>query len=176
MATTRAGPRVLVVEDSGLIAHKIEELLGRAGYEVVGPAPTLRHGLSLLQDGLSAAVLDIDLRGQAVYPLAERLWDLGTPFMFLTGFLELGIPDTWKGVPRLEKPFDDYVLLDAVAQLITGLSTAGPTHMSRPRFWPSREVSVIRQSRNVVMESRILRENTSEFVRLARKRQRQGQC
>jgi CheY-like chemotaxis protein len=81
--------RILVVEDSSLIARKIEQVLLQAGYEVVGPAPTLKVALSKLQFELNAAVLDIDLRGEAVYPLAERLQELGTPFMFLTGFHEL---------------------------------------------------------------------------------------
>jgi DNA-binding response OmpR family regulator len=154
---TPAGVRVLVAEDNALIAHKIEQVLGQGGYEVVGPAQTLKLGLSLLQDGLSAAVLDIDLRGQAVYPLAERLWNLGTPFIFLTGFHERGIPDAWQEVPRLEKPFDERALLDAVAKLIAGLLTAKPLQASRPRF--SRlTLSLIRESRDLRMESRIIRD------------------
>jgi CheY-like chemotaxis protein len=156
-ATSLAWLRVLVVEDSSLIARKIEQVLLQAGYEVVGPTPTLNGALSKLQ-GLNAAVLDIDLRGEDVYPLAERLQELGTPFMFLTGFHELAIPDRWRGIPLIEKPFEDRVLLEAVARLAGGSRPDLPPQTPGRSLGKSRTFSLIRESRNLRMEGRVLYE------------------
>ncbi len=106
-ATTRS-LRVLVVEDNGIIASKIVQLMARSGCRVVGPVATLAAALDLAQQKnsiLDAALLDIDLRGEAVYPLAEVLEARGVPFLFLTGYEQPAIPETWRGMPRIEKPF-----------------------------------------------------------------------
>jgi AmiR/NasT family two-component response regulator len=85
-----SGKRVLVVEDEALVAMLLEDELRDAGAEIVGPAASLGHALRLIDraaadGGLSAAVLDIDLDGRHVEPVADRLAALGVPFVFATG-------------------------------------------------------------------------------------------
>ena len=124
------GRRVLVVEDEALVAMLVEDELRAAGAEVV-VAAALAEALRLVRaeaigEGLSAAVLDIDLCGKAVLPVADALADLGVLFLFATGYAvgrELGLH---AAAPVLLKPFEPQ---DLVATL-EALMSAGPP---RPR-------------------------------------------
>src|SRR4051794_41934647 len=105
------GRRVLVVEDEALIAMGMEEGLAEAGAEVVGPACSVDEALNLIEraacdGGLSAAVLDINLEGVAVAPVADRLAVLGVPFVFATGYGKGCHKGLHKAAPVLAKPFD----------------------------------------------------------------------
>ncbi len=113
--------RVLVVEDEALVAMLIEEYLIEAGAEVVGPAATVEQALSLIQQaasggGLSAAVLDINMNGDAVSPVAEKLSALGVPFVFATGYAGPDLAGT-PPAPTLMKPFAPGQLARAVIAL-----------------------------------------------------------
>lgn len=101
-----AGKRVLVVEDEYLIADDLAAMLHDAGAEVVGPAASLPQAVRLTehQQGLDAAVLDINLRGTEVFPLATELKSAGIPIIFLTGYGENNIPDEFSHYGRCEKP------------------------------------------------------------------------
>jgi CheY-like chemotaxis protein len=70
-----------------------------------------------------AVVLDVNIAGEAVYPLAERLAAEGTPFIFATGYGRHGIPPQWASRPVIQKPFDLHTLAVALA---TALSAAAP--------------------------------------------------
>ncbi|WP_207537631.1 response regulator [Sabulicella rubraurantiaca] len=156
----RAGLAVLVAEDRGFIANQVAMALRRGGCVVVGPAATLQAALSLAQgnEAIGAAVLDIDLRGEAVYPVAEILRDRGLPFLFLTGFGAPIIPEPWRDAPRLEKPFDPPALLVALRSAIAQPPPTGqvPAEDAAP---PSRVVQraweAIRRSRDLITEGRI---------------------
>ena len=99
------GYRVLVVEDEVLIAHDLTEAIEAAGGEVVGPVATLSDAIQTVRDDFEFAVLDIKLRGGAVFPIADALHDQGVPFVFATGYGAQAIPPRWSTVPRWEKPF-----------------------------------------------------------------------
>ncbi len=106
----RAGKKVLVVEDEALVAMLVEDGLLEAGAEIVGPATTVGEALRLIEGvasdgGLSAAVLDINLEGAAVGPVADRLAALGVPFVFATGYGTGGLRDEYRGTPTVQKPF-----------------------------------------------------------------------
>jgi hypothetical protein len=110
---------------------------------------------------LDAAILDIDLRGEAVYPLAEALLAQGTPFCFLTGYYEWALPTAWRGTPRVEKPFEASALLDALQKIVTGGSARTSPELTAASGLLGRgseTARLIRESRNLMMESRILRE------------------
>jgi DNA-binding response OmpR family regulator len=109
--------RILLVEDEALIALYTEETLTDAGYEVVGPADRLETALKLAADeALDAAVLDVNLDGVAVWPVATLLQERGIPFLFLSGFGGgLSAPANCSDVPCVSKPFKDDVLLDTLA-------------------------------------------------------------
>ena len=83
---TPRGRRILVGEDEIIVAVDVEYTLDDFGAEVIGPAANLAEALSLVGDAqIDAAVLDVDLAGQDVFPVAERLATRGVPFLFHTG-------------------------------------------------------------------------------------------
>lgn len=154
--------RVLVVEDRGIVAAKVQRVLSAAGYVVVGLAPTLASALAQLDrfaDGLDAALLDIDLRGEPAYPVAAVLRDRGIPFVFLTGYGALAVAEPWQGVPRVEKPFEAAALLRAVADALAGKpadrapGAAGVATPAIRRAWEA-----MRHTRDIVTEARAYRE------------------
>jgi two-component sensor histidine kinase len=120
-APALAGCRVLLVEDSVLIAMETEDVLEDAGCVVVGPVATLRDGLRLAdRERLDAAVLDVDLAGEPVFPLAARLRELGVPFVFVTGYNERAVfPSEFADVPRIGKPIHGPSLLAALSDRST---------------------------------------------------------
>jgi ActR/RegA family two-component response regulator len=114
------GRRLLVVEDDYFIAVELARSLERMGVRVVGPAGSVPDAISLIEAGeepLDGAVLDIHLGEERVYPVADALIDRGIPFVFLTGYDALVIPETYAGAPRCEKPVDTALLLRVLAEV-----------------------------------------------------------
>jgi DNA-binding response OmpR family regulator len=116
------GKRVLVVEDEALVSFLLEDELRDAGAEVVGPAVSVDHAMGLVEaaladGGLSAAVLDINLQGEAVGPVADKLATLGVPFLFATGCSDGRDTGGHATAPVLRKPFDPHALVVTVATL-----------------------------------------------------------
>jgi PAS domain S-box-containing protein len=112
--------RVLVVEDESLIALELKSDLTRCGWTVVGPAQSLQEGLAVLESdaAIDAAVLDVNLAGRAVYPLATLLQDRGTPFVFCTGYGMVDPEGRFPSVPILRKPVNVELLDRQLEQLI----------------------------------------------------------
>ena len=102
------GRRILVVEDEYLIADAMTLGLEEEGVVVIGPAPSVRNALRLLdrEPALDGAVLDMNLGEEKVFPVAEALRSLGVPFLFTTGYDALDVPQAWRHVRRLEKPIE----------------------------------------------------------------------
>ena len=100
--------RVLLVEDEFLLATRVADEFGQLGVEAVGPAGNVEQALELVEHGghLDAAVLDINLRGDAVYPVADALRARGVPFVFVTGYEQQPIPGDYRNVVRFRKPID----------------------------------------------------------------------
>lgn len=104
--TILKGLRVLVVEDEMMVSMLIEDMLGDLGCLVVGPASRLDDAMELARAGdLDCAVLDVNLGGQPIFPLADLLRERGAPFAFATGYGDAGLRDVDKGTPVLQKPF-----------------------------------------------------------------------
>ena len=119
-----AAKRILVVEDTFLIALMVSEALDGAGALVVGPVQTLREGLALAQaEPLDAAVLDINLRGEFSDPIAAALQQRGIPFVVATGYGEQHALTT-VGAPVLRKPYTGEQLLEVVSGLLARTSPA----------------------------------------------------
>lgn len=114
-----SGKSILLVEDEFLLALQLEELLQAHGATVRGPYRRLEDALTAAQQGnFDFAILDINLGGTMVYPLADRLLALGVPFLFLTGYSQANLPEQFRGVTRLNKPCDPAQLISALrAQL-----------------------------------------------------------
>lgn len=108
--------RALVVEDDYFIADDLARALRKFDAEVVGPVPTCNEALRLLAaERIDLAILDINLRDAAVFPVADVLSARGTPFVFATGYGETSVPDRFRDVPRWEKPFNPDALALALA-------------------------------------------------------------
>ena len=106
------GARVLVVEDEFLLGMALEEDLQTAGCVVLGPFQSLARAREAAQrEQFDLAILDINLAGELVYPLAEELAERGTPFLFLSGYGAADMPERFRGVRRLPKPHDIALLL-----------------------------------------------------------------
>ena len=103
-----AGLRVLVVEDEALVAMTIEDTLEEFGCEVVGPAGTLRTALRMAEresGRLDGALLDVNLGGEKVYPLADFLIRKDVPFVFLSGYGPEGLDPAYAPATVVKKPF-----------------------------------------------------------------------
>ncbi len=116
------GKRVLVVEDEAVVSMLVEDELRDAGATVLGPAPTVGDALRLIEaaaadGGLGAAVLDINLDGRHVGPVADRLATLGVPFLFATGYGENCDTGGHGTAPVIAKPFAPERLVAAVEAL-----------------------------------------------------------
>ena len=116
----REGRRILVVEDNFLVATLLAEVLESVGWQVVGPVAHLAAALdAVASEGFDAAVLDVNLGGQAVYPVAEVLVARRVPFVFVTAYGREALPPLFCGRPHLGKPFLPGELIGTVAHLIT---------------------------------------------------------
>ena len=115
--TSQDARRILVVEDEILICLLIETILSDAGYEVVVANTIDEAATAIAQGALAGAILDLNLKGKKVYPVAERLAAVGTPFIFATGGGGRDI-EGFPGRPWVGKPFQEAELLDAVEKLL----------------------------------------------------------
>ena len=116
--TSLRGARVLIVEDAVLLALELETALSEAGADVVGPAYELEEALGLLGQKIDAAVLDANLNGHSVTPVAEALSRAGTPFVFATGYGDTGGAPGGFDAPVIRKPYDVTQVAAAVADLL----------------------------------------------------------
>jgi len=120
------GLRLLVVEDEAMIAMMLEDMLDTFGCVVVDVAGTLSRGLDLAANetlNLDGAILDVNLGGETVYPVAERLAARGVPFIFCTGYGLKGLCANFAHVPTLAKP---YLREDLETMLRTVMIESGP--------------------------------------------------
>ncbi|MBB3559016.1 CheY-like chemotaxis protein [Rhizobium sp. BK512] len=112
-----AGKRVLVVEDEFLLAEETRRELVKLGAVVIGPTPRVDDALFLIEDEqIDAAILDVFLSDAMVFPVAERLEELGIPFVFATAYDPSIIPERFGGYILCDKPIE----LENIAQGLFG--------------------------------------------------------
>lgn len=114
------GRRVLIVEDESLVAMLIETILEDLDCTPVGPMSGVDEAMAFLTDepDLDAALLDVNLAGRQVFPVAERLAARGVPFVFSTGYGEGGLPEHWRDRPTVQKPFTEAGLRQALQRAL----------------------------------------------------------
>ena len=101
-----ASRRVMVVEDELLVAMLIEDTLVEYGYDVVGPFSNVADALvAAREERIDLALLDVNLRGERVYPVAELLERRGIPFLLLSGYGTDAIPAARAHWKACSKPF-----------------------------------------------------------------------
>jgi CheY-like chemotaxis protein len=113
--------RVFVVEDEIMIRMLLEDMLADLGYGVAASAGGLQEAIALARaSDFDLAILDVNLNGDAVYPVAEVLAQRGIPFIFSTGYGERGLPENYRDRPKLQKPFQLETLDRMLAILASG--------------------------------------------------------
>jgi CheY-like chemotaxis protein len=122
-ANALCGRRILVVEDQYAIALDLAETLAQEGATTVGPLCSLKEALNALETAgpLDAAVLDIRLLGESVYPVADRLDELHVPYIFTTGCEPDEIPERYRFVPRFDKPVRVTSIVEALRGQLTSV-------------------------------------------------------
>jgi chemotaxis family two-component system sensor kinase Cph1 len=110
---------VFVLEDEALIAMEIETMLRSAGYRVIGPASSVAEAMEICVSlPQCCALLDVNLDGAAVTPVARLLAERGIPFALVTGYDIASVPEQFRDRIIIRKPFtesDIYAALDDLA-------------------------------------------------------------
>jgi DNA-binding response OmpR family regulator len=120
-AGSLAGRNILLVEDEYVLARQLVRALTQEGARIIGPAPAVLPALALIADparpSIDAAVLDVNLAGERVYPVAEMLQEAGVPFLFASGY-EAGEADPrFVTIPYLVKPLTMMTLIRMLTDL-----------------------------------------------------------
>ena len=114
-----SGYCVLIVEDDALIGLELETVLEDAGMEVVGPAHSVDAALaSTAERKPDAAILDVNLGGEEVFPVADALAGAHVPFLFLTGHSASIVPTRHQDRPMLAKPYQPSDVVRAISLLV----------------------------------------------------------
>ena len=107
--------RILVVEDELIIRMLLEDMLGELGYTVAAEAARIEEALDAAKNAdFDIAILDVNLNGQPISPVADALVARGMPFVFATGYGERGLPEPYRDRPTLKKPFQ----MDGLKQML----------------------------------------------------------
>lgn len=109
------GLSVLVVEDEYFVANDSARALRDHGARILGPAPDLQRARELLAgENPDVVLLDVNLKGEMVYSLAEELLRRGVPMIFTTGYDASFLPASLRGMPCLQKPIESHDLVRAI--------------------------------------------------------------
>lgn len=113
------GKRVLVLEDEYFIAAELGLALREAGATVLGPCARPSEAEEwLARTRPDAAVLDIELRGEFSYGIAETLAGRNTPYLFVTGYDDWHLPDPYRRAPRLTKPASGKAVVESGSAMV----------------------------------------------------------
>jgi CheY-like chemotaxis protein len=111
--------RILVVEDEYLIRMLLEDMLADLGHTITAAVGTIAEAKDAAATSeFDCAVLDVNLDGQEVFPVADILIKRGKPFVFVTGYGEGGLPEAYRGRPALQKPFQAEKLEQMLASML----------------------------------------------------------
>lgn len=112
--------RLLIVEDETLVALELSKAMQDSGWEVIGPASTLEEAFKLLagNERPDAAVLDVNLHGEMVYPLADLLETRGVPFLFCSGYEMLNLGTRYRRSPVVRKPTSFALLMTELRKIL----------------------------------------------------------
>jgi CheY-like chemotaxis protein len=112
------GRRILVVEDSPVLAPFTVDVLDELGCTVVGSAPNMAVAREMVEaGGFDAALMDIHIRGERIFSLCEVLAANGVPFVLTSGYADWSMPEKWDDRPRLQKPYT----IEQVEEALTAL-------------------------------------------------------
>ena len=113
------GRRILVVEDSPVVAQSCDDMLRDMGCTVVGPATNMAAALQLAtEETLDGALVDINIRGGKAFPVLKILDQRGVPFLVASGYADWSMPEEWQDRPRLPKPYSPNLLRESLIELL----------------------------------------------------------
>ena len=117
-----AALRILVVEDELMIRMLLEDMLGELGHTIAVAAARIDEALEAAKTAeFDLAILDVNLDGEPVSPVADALAARGTPFVFATGYGERGLPEPYRDRPMLKKPFQ----MDGLKEMLQNALATG---------------------------------------------------
>lgn len=111
----------MLIEDEAMLSLQLEDVLTQHGGQVLGPVGSVSDAIALIQnqEKIDLAVLDIDLRGETVFPAASLLETLDVPYVFHTGLTDRPeLEKEFSHIPVCAKPFEEEKLLGALSDLI----------------------------------------------------------
>jgi CheY-like chemotaxis protein len=110
--------KVLLVEDEGMVAALIEDMLSDLGHQVVAAAARVATAMQIAKTAaFDLAIIDINLNGEPSYPLADVLTERNIPFVFATGYGSQGLSPKFAAIPTLQKPFVSAELQNVLTRL-----------------------------------------------------------
>jgi CheY-like chemotaxis protein len=113
--------RLLIVEDEYLIRLLLEDMLVEFGCSIAAVASNLEEGKKAAQTTeIDLAILDVNIDGHQVFPIADILRGRKLPFIFITGYGARGLPDAYRDTPTLQKPFQMQDLKATLARVLPG--------------------------------------------------------
>lgn len=119
--------RILIVEDRYLVADDLSRFCRRLGGEIAGLAGDLDRARAMASsEALDLAILDVDLRGQAVFDVAAILESRGIPFLFVTGYRQVNLPEEYRDRPIVSKPFSEADLMAGIQPILLPLRGSDP--------------------------------------------------
>jgi CheY-like chemotaxis protein len=113
--------RLLIVEDEYLIRLLLEDMLVELGCSIAAVAANLDEGKKAAQTAeVDLAILDVNIDGDQVFPVADILKGRGLPYIFITGYGARGLPESYRATPTLQKPFQMQELKTTLARVLPG--------------------------------------------------------
>ena len=115
------GRRILVVEDEMLVSMLVEDILEDFGCITIGPAAKLDQAIQLARsEQVDVAMLDVNLGGTRVFPVADILAQRDIPFVFVSGYGEAGLEPPHENRPVIQKPFSAEAISEVLAKCLGG--------------------------------------------------------
>ena len=114
---------VLLVEDEVMIRLLVAVMLEELGYSVAAEAGDIDEAVRLVQaTEFDIAILDVNVNGKVISPVAEAVQLRGRPFVFATGYGAQGLPEKFRNSPALQKPFQMATLQRAIEDALKGVA------------------------------------------------------
>ncbi|WP_298261342.1 response regulator [Bradyrhizobium sp.] len=118
-AARTSGRSVFLVEDEVMIRMMVADMLEELGYTVVAEAGDIGEAIELAQStNFDLAILDVNVNGKVISPVAELLAARNRPFIFATGYGSSGLPAEYRDRPALQKPFQIETLRRVIEQAL----------------------------------------------------------
>ena len=121
MATRPVGCSVFLVEDEVMIRMMVADMLQELGCSVVAESGEIGDAIRLAQSAeFDLAILDVNVNGKVITPVAEVISARSRPFIFATGYGSSGLPEEYRDRPSLQKPFQIEALAQTIASTLKG--------------------------------------------------------